>query len=176
MLWPLAPGNTSSLFLTWYQSKVSSSPRSRCHPPPRPPAAASGRCRCLFGSGPPSSGLVPVLPGSSRRTPVVLESVRPSILLADLDLDLEEPAFRSPLPVDLDLDLEEPVHPRSISISRSPPSGARPQSSRVRLRSSRVRLRSSARLLLRFACGCSRPCRRRTRHLRSSVPAQFSSE
>jgi hypothetical protein len=64
----------------------------------------------------------------------------------------------------------------SISISRSPPSGARPQSSRVRLRSSRVRLRSSARLLLRFACGCSRPCRRRTRHLRSSVPAQFSSE
>jgi hypothetical protein len=46
-LWP--PGNTTCLFLSWYQStRFSSSPRRRRRRPPRPSAAASGRRRRLF--------------------------------------------------------------------------------------------------------------------------------
>jgi hypothetical protein len=45
-LWP--PGNTTCLFLTWYQSaRFRSSPCSRRRRPPRPSAAAPGRRRRL---------------------------------------------------------------------------------------------------------------------------------
>jgi hypothetical protein len=72
MLWPWPPGNTTRLFLTWYQSNRFCSSRSRCRRPPRSPADAPGRRRSfspLESSGRPSSSPFGLVLAARPRSP-----------------------------------------------------------------------------------------------------------
>jgi hypothetical protein len=148
MLWPLAPGNTTCLFLTWYQSNRFCSSRSRRRRPPRSPTDKPGRRRCLFLA----SGEAPAAPA-----PLPSRPVRPASTLAraparDLLLDflLGPPArspARSPDPPAAEID-----RPR-----QSPADPARPPASAIQQVPRRVPARTSLLPISLEASSRSRP-------------------